>query len=178
MRSSEIFKPIKNLQLPSQSYFLGFLLTISFALFYECAIPGDGDRHHHSNPSHNHPDNKHSHSNNNEDTRNHGNAHNHGSANQYMHQTDVKDLARRFDDPARDKWQKPELILDRIHQLLIDSDASTTSHNSASQKSPVLWEIGAGSGYFSTKFVGRGWTIIAADPNPEFLNILQEKKKT
>ncbi|MCC5815693.1 MAG: class I SAM-dependent methyltransferase, partial [Leptospira sp.] len=131
----------------------------SFALFYECAVPGMVDQ-------------KHSHS------HNHGDTHNHGEANQYMHQTDVTDLAKRFDEPARDKWQKPDVVLDRIHQLLTNSKAGTASQNRVSQNSPVLWEIGAGSGYFSTKFVGRGWTIIAADPNPEFLNILQEKKKT
>ncbi|MCB9072232.1 MAG: class I SAM-dependent methyltransferase [Bdellovibrionaceae bacterium] len=48
---------------------------------------------------------------------------------------DAKKWAKAFDDPSRDQWQKPDVVL----------------KNLPLQKSKCIADIGAGTGYFSTK---------------------------
>jgi SAM-dependent methyltransferase len=131
----------RNQKYPSISFILGLLISISFGFLYECSVSDLQDSHH---------------------------GHHHGKANDFMHKTDVQELAKRFDDPARDLWQKPEFVLAEMENLIRDKKI----------KNPVIWEIGAGSGYFSTKFLNKGWVTIAADPNPDFLSILETKKES
>jgi SAM-dependent methyltransferase len=118
--------------LPNQSFVAGFVLTVVFAFSYECANPKHGD-HHHS-----------------------------AGANHHMHQKSVEELSANFDNPKRDEWQKPDVVLAVIASQI---------------KNPRIWEIGAGSGYFSLRFPGKKWFTIASDPNPEFLAVINSKIK-
>ncbi len=83
-----------------------------------------------------------------------------GHANDHMHHKSVKELAAQFDDPQRDEWQKSDWVIDQISK----------------SKNYAVWEIGAGSGFFSFKMAKKGWQVTAADPNPEFISLMEEKK--
>lgn len=85
-----------------------------------------------------------------------------GTANEYMHQSPVKDLAKRFESPERDAYQKPEKV------LAFFGDISGRK----------IMDIGAGSGYFSVKLAKKGALVIAADVNDEFQAIIKERIDT
>lgn len=91
----------------------------------------------------------------------HGNTKQHapGSANEYMHQSSVEDLVKRFESPERDEYQKPDKVL----EFLGDISGKT------------IMDIGAGSGYFSVKLAKKGANVIAADVNEEFQTLLKER---
>ena len=68
-----------------------------------------------------------------------------------------------FDDPNRDRWQKPH---DVIQALAINADAAVA-------------DIGAGTGYFSIRLahmVPRG-TVYGVDAEPEMVRYLSERAK-
>lgn len=83
-----------------------------------------------------------------------------GKANDYMHQkSSVKELSNNFDSDERDAYQKPEKVL----RYLGDIEGKT------------IMDIGAGSGYFSTKLANQGAYVIAADVDDEFQEIIKSK---
>lgn len=88
----------------------------------------------------------------------HGHAHGHGATGNFKN---VEELAAKFDDPSRDEWQKPEEILDFIQLKPTDKFA----------------DIGAGTGYFSTRAARRlqDGTVLAIDSEPEMLNYIQKR---
>ncbi|MEM1135635.1 MAG: class I SAM-dependent methyltransferase [Bacteroidota bacterium] len=90
--------------------------------------------------------------------RGHGDSHN-GSANEYMHQSSVEDLIKRFESPDRDKYQQPEKVLNHLG----DIDGKT------------IMDIGAGSGYFSVKLANKGAKVIAADVDDEFQAFIKKR---
>ena len=91
-----------------------------------------------------------------------GQHHQHGNkANQYMHQHSYQELTRRFDDPARDLWQKPEQVIDLLGEI----------------KGRTILDIGAGTGYFAFKIAERGALVVAADVDDNFQNFITSKKK-
>ena len=96
--------------------------------------------------------------------RDHTHEHNHkhtpGSANEHMHGHDFEELTRRFEDPARDAWQKPDQVL----QQLGDLNGKTVA------------DIGAGTGYFSVPLARAGARVIALDVDDRFLDYLRERK--
>lgn len=83
----------------------------------------------------------------------------HGSANEYMHQSSVDDLAKRFESTERDAYQKPEKVLEYLGDI----------------QGKTIMDIGAGSGYFSVKLASKGAKVIAADVNDEFQEIIKER---
>lgn len=88
--------------------------------------------------------------------------HNHSNkANEHMHQHSFEELTRRFEDPARDEWQKP----DQVIALLGDINGKT------------VVDIGAGTGYFTFRLADKGARVVAADVDDEFQNFIAEKKK-
>lgn len=88
--------------------------------------------------------------------------HNHfNKANEHMHQHSFEELTRRFEDPARDEWQKP----DQVIALLGDINGKT------------VVDIGAGTGYFTFRLAQKGARVVAADVDDEFQNFIAEKKK-
>lgn len=69
-----------------------------------------------------------------------------------------------FEGDGREKYQKPDDVVQ--HMELKHGD--------------VVCEVGAGSGYFTpflSKAVGRTGKVFAEDPQPEFLEVLKQKKE-
>lgn len=84
------------------------------------------------------------------------------SANQFMHQADFKELAARFEDPARADWQKPEKTIASLGPL----------------KGKTVADIGAGTGYFSFPIAKQAKKVIAIDIDQRFLDYIAQKKQT
>ena len=84
------------------------------------------------------------------------------SANKFMHRADFKELAARFDDPARAKWQKPEKAIASLGPL----------------KGKTVADIGAGTGYFSFRIAQQAKKVIAVDIDQRFLDYIAQKKQT
>ncbi len=73
-------------------------------------------------------------------------------------------LIRVYEDPARQEWQKPQEVVDRL----------------SIQPGDVVADIGAGSGYFSTLFakkVGNGGTVFAVDTDRDMLDYIRQRAK-
>jgi SAM-dependent methyltransferase len=70
--------------------------------------------------------------------------------------------AKKFDDPARDAWQKPA---DVVRAMQITAGMTVA-------------DIGAGTGYFEpylSRAVGAGGTVLAVDIEPDMVRYLQER---
>jgi SAM-dependent methyltransferase len=76
---------------------------------------------------------------------------------------DAEKWAKEFDNPERDTWQKPEEILDALHL----------------QRSSLVADIGAGTGYFSVRIAKRipEGKIFAADIEPDMVRYLGERAR-
>jgi SAM-dependent methyltransferase len=94
-----------------------------------------------------------------------GNHHKSAPGERGYHRTfnDAETWAKRFDDPARDLWQKPDETLDAL-QL-----TRTTS----------VADIGAGTGYFSVRIARRvpDGKIFAVDIEPDMVRYLGERAR-
>lgn len=77
----------------------------------------------------------------------------HNSANKHMHKTSHDQLISNFEDPKRDQWQKPELVMKLIAPL----------------KGLEVIDIGVGSGYFSNHLLQAGAKVTGADVDEKFL---------
>lgn len=86
----------------------------------------------------------------------------HESANEHMHNTSVDELVKRFESPERDAYQKPKNVMEFLGDL----------------HGKTVMDIGAGSGYFSTKLAAEGAHVIAADVDDEFQDYLRERIET
>lgn len=82
-----------------------------------------------------------------------------GSANEYMHQSSVEDLIKRFESAERDAYQQPEKVLAYLGDIT----------------GKTIMDIGAGSGYFSVKLANKGAKVIAADVDDAFQNFIKER---
>jgi arsenite methyltransferase len=85
--------------------------------------------------------------------------HGHGAG----HFANPDDAAKRFDDPARDEWQKPDEVV-RALQLTPSS---------------VVADVGAGTGYFAMRLarvVPRG-LVIATDIEPAMVKYIDERAR-
>jgi predicted methyltransferase len=76
---------------------------------------------------------------------------------------DAAEWARRFDDPARDSWQKPEEVL---RALALNSSA-------------IVADVGAGTGYFAARLARAlpEGKVYAADVEPEMVRHLRERAR-
>ncbi len=79
--------------------------------------------------------------------------------NEMMNKTPANELARRFESPERDAYQKPDLVMRYLGKI----------------KGKTIVDIGAGSGYFSVRLAAKGAKVIAADVNDDFLNYLKDR---
>lgn len=77
---------------------------------------------------------------------------------------DAESWAERFDDPARDEWQKP----DRVVATLVDRDDL------------VVADVGSGTGYFSVRFASAlpAGLVIGADIEPDMVRYLNDRART
>jgi len=76
-----------------------------------------------------------------------------------MHKTPVKELIKRFESPERDAYQQPEKVLSYLGDI----------------SGKTIIDIGAGSGYFTSKLARKGANVIAADVDDEFLAHLHNR---
>jgi len=81
------------------------------------------------------------------------------TANDYMNESGFRDLVDRFEAPDRNEWQCPDLILDQLGPL----------------QGKTVMDLGAGTGYFSVRFVDAGAKVIAADVDQRFLDFLTQR---
>ncbi len=79
-----------------------------------------------------------------------------------MHRADFKELAARFEDPARAEWQKPEKTIASLGSL----------------KGKTVADIGAGTGYFSFPIAQQAQKVIAIDIDQRFLDYIAQKKES
>lgn len=82
-----------------------------------------------------------------------------GKANQHMLQHKHEELIASFEDPARDKWQMPEKVISYLRPL----------------SGKRVMDIGAGSGYFTARFLREGAQVVAADVDKKFLGHLEKR---
>ena len=83
-------------------------------------------------------------------------------ANQHMYTHDFEALVQRFEDPKREEWQKPELVVRKLGDL--------------SEK--TIADIGAGTGYFSFRLAKKAKKVIALDLDQRFLDYIDTKNKS
>lgn len=82
------------------------------------------------------------------------------SANDHMNQSGFRELVKRFEDPNRDAWQKPEALIERLDFRPED----------------IVADIGAGTGYFSFKVAPKVQKVIATDVDQRFVDYLDSAK--
>ena len=92
----------------------------------------------------------------------HSQHHQHGNdANEHMHQQSYEELTKRFEDPARAEWQKPEQVIAILGDI----------------KGKTIVDIGAGTGYFAFRLAAKGANVIAADVDDNFQQFIAQKKE-
>ena len=80
-------------------------------------------------------------------------------SNLFMNKNSFENLINRFESEERLEWQKPEEVIDLFGDL----------------NGKTVFDIGAGSGYFTFRLANRGANAIAADVDDRFLNYVSEK---
>ena len=77
--------------------------------------------------------------------------------------TDAEAWAKKFDDPKRDAWQKPQEV---IQALKLTPDA-------------IIADIGAGTGYFAVRFarMAPDGRVFGIDSEPDMVKYLGERAK-
>lgn len=87
--------------------------------------------------------------------------HHHGEANEHMNKNKFEKLVERFENPEREKWQKPEEVIKFLGNL----------------KGKTIVDIGAGTGYFAFRLAPLVKTVIAADVDERFLDFMRKKNE-
>jgi 2-polyprenyl-3-methyl-5-hydroxy-6-metoxy-1,4-benzoquinol methylase len=87
------------------------------------------------------------------------NRHGHNHANQHMHVKSHEILIAGFEDPKRDLWQRPNIVLKLMGDL----------------KGKRILDLGVGSGYFSNHFLNAGAKVTGADVDDRFLQHVEER---
>lgn len=86
--------------------------------------------------------------------------HHHGSANHGF--KDAAAWSKEFDDPARDRWQKPDEVVKHV----------------ALDPGMTVADVGAGTGYFEgrlSKAVGAEGKVLALDVEPDMVRFMSER---
>jgi len=72
---------------------------------------------------------------------------------------DLNEYIARLDDPARDEWQRPDVVLNAL-------GITTTS---------VVCDVGAGTGYFAIRMAKLAAQVYAVDVEPQLLSLLRDR---
>jgi ubiquinone/menaquinone biosynthesis C-methylase UbiE len=72
---------------------------------------------------------------------------------------DLKAYIARLDDPGRDEWQRPDVVLATL----------------GITKESVVCEIGTGTGYFALRLAKQAAWVYAIDVEPQLLSLLRER---
>lgn len=86
----------------------------------------------------------------------------HGPANAHMNHATFEDLVARFEDPAREGWQKPGALIAKLGPLA----------------GKTVADLGAGTGYFSRRLAEQGANVLAVDVDPRFVDYIASRKAT
>jgi len=78
------------------------------------------------------------------------------SANYHMYKSSFEELVEKFENPERDQWQKPDLVIEKLGDI----------------KGKKIADIGAGTGYFSRRLAQKGASVLALDIDEQFLNFI------
>lgn len=81
------------------------------------------------------------------------------SAEDYLNE-DFAIVLQKLDDPNREYWQNPELVVDKLGDL----------------SGKVVADIGVGTGYFTFKIASKAKHVIAIDVEIKFLDYIEERK--
>ena len=73
-----------------------------------------------------------------------------------MHKSSFEELVEKFENPERDQWQKPDLVIEKLGDI----------------KGKKIADIGAGTGYFSRRLAQKGASVLALDIDEQFLNFI------
>lgn len=82
--------------------------------------------------------------------------HKDSTANEHMHKTSFEELVKKFEDPERTTWQKPELVIAKLGSI----DGKKVA------------DIGAGTGYFSRRMAQKGAYVLALDVDEKLLDYI------
>ena len=85
----------------------------------------------------------------------------HNKSNKHMNKSSFENLVRRFDNPEREKWQKPDLVIEKLGDI----------------SNKVIGDIGSGTGYFAFRLAKKAKKVVAIDVDKRFLDFIKEKKK-
>lgn len=80
--------------------------------------------------------------------------------NSNMNKESFDELVKKFDNPSRDHWQKPTLVIEKLGDV----------------KGKNIADIGAGTGYFSFKMAAKGAQVTAIDVDDRFLKHIENNK--
>jgi len=72
---------------------------------------------------------------------------------------DLKEYIARLDDPGRDDWQRPDVVLTALGMT----------------RESVVCEIGTGTGYFALRLAKLAAWIYAVDVEPRLLSLLRDR---
>ena len=73
---------------------------------------------------------------------------------------DFDSLVRIYEDPERENWQSPDLILQKMGNLT----------------GKTVADIGVGTGYFAFRLINHGANVIGIDIDKRFLDYIEERK--
>src|SRR5208283_3910262 len=72
---------------------------------------------------------------------------------------DLDEYIARLDDPARDEWQRPDVVLNAL----------------GITRTSVVCDVGAGTGYFALRLAKRAAQVYAVDVEPQLLVLLRDR---
>ena len=81
------------------------------------------------------------------------------SADEYLSE-DFGILLKKYEDPTRELWQNPDLVVEKLGNL----------------SGKVVADIGVGTGYFTFKIASDAEKVIAIDVENKFLEYIEERK--
>lgn len=73
---------------------------------------------------------------------------------------DFEIVVQKLDDPRREYWQNPDLVVDKLGDI----------------EGKTVADIGVGTGYFAFKIANRAERVIAIDVEAKFLEYIEERK--
>jgi ubiquinone/menaquinone biosynthesis C-methylase UbiE len=72
---------------------------------------------------------------------------------------DLSEYIARLDDPARDEWQRPDVVLNAL----------------GITRTSVACDVGAGTGYFALRLAKLAAQVYAVDVEPQLLSLLRDR---
>ena len=72
---------------------------------------------------------------------------------------DLKEYIARLDNPARDEWQRPDVVLNAL----------------GITRTSVVCDVGAGTGYFALRMAKLAAQVYAVDVEPQLLVLLRDR---